>query len=172
MQATSHYLNQWWPTSLIHDLNQEIHWGRDKMVAISQTDETFNHIFVNENVRISIKFSLKFVPKGPINNIPALIQIMAWRHPGGKPLSEPMRTQFNDAYMRHSGLNELTYNIWESLWDWQPAGFLPQIAKFMGLTWGPPGCCRPQMGPMLSPWTLLSGTTGGSIFALWQWKMN
>ena len=27
----------------------------------------------------------------------------------------------------------------------------------MGPTWGPPGSCRPQMGPMLAPWTLLSG---------------
>ena len=53
-------------------------------------DDTFNRIFVNENVRISIEFSLKFVPKGPINNIPALFQIMAWRWPGDKPLSEPM----------------------------------------------------------------------------------
>ena len=35
---------------------------------------------------------------------------------------------------------------------------IPQIAKFMGPTWGPPGSCRPQMGPMLAPWTLLSGT--------------
>ena len=25
-----------------------------------------------------------------INNIPALVQIMAWRRPGDKPLSEPM----------------------------------------------------------------------------------
>ena len=32
-----------------------------------------------------------------------------------------------------------------------------QIAKFMGLTWCPPGSCRPKMGPMLAPWTLLSG---------------
>ena len=32
-----------------------------------------------------------------------------------------------------------------------------QIAKFMGPTWGPPGPCRPQMGPMLAPWILLSG---------------
>ena len=32
-----------------------------------------------------------------------------------------------------------------------------QIAKFMGPTWGPPGACRPQMAPMLAPWTLLSG---------------
>ena len=34
---------------------------------------------------------------------------------------------------------------------------LTKIAKFMGPTWGPPGPCRPQMGPMLAPWTLLSG---------------
>ena len=34
----------------------------------------------------------------------------------------------------------------------------PQIAKFMEPTWGPPGFCRPQMGPMLAPRTLLSGT--------------
>ena len=34
-----------------------------------------------------------------------------------------------------------------------------QITKFMGPTWGPPGSCRPQLGPMLAPWTLLSGTT-------------
>ena len=55
-------------------------------------DDTFKHIFLNENVRISIKISLKFVPKGPINNIPALVQIMAWRRSGDKPLSEPMMT--------------------------------------------------------------------------------
>ena len=51
------------------------------------TDDTFNHIFFNENVRISIKISLKYVPKGPIINIPALVQIMACRRIGGKPLS-------------------------------------------------------------------------------------
>ena len=53
-------------------------------------DDIFKPIFLNENVRISIKISLKFVPKGPINNIPALVQIMAWRRSGDKPLSEPM----------------------------------------------------------------------------------
>ena len=53
-------------------------------------DDTFKCIFFNENVRNSIEISLKFVPKGPINNIPALVQIMAWRRPGNKPLSEPI----------------------------------------------------------------------------------
>ena len=53
-------------------------------------DDTFERIFSNENVRISIKISLRFVPKGQINNIPALVQIMGWRRSGDKPLSEPM----------------------------------------------------------------------------------
>ena len=52
--------------------------------------DTFKRIFLNQNVRILIKIPLKFVPKGPINNIPALVQIMAWRRPSDKPLSELM----------------------------------------------------------------------------------
>ena len=36
-------------------------------------DDTFKCIFFNENVLISIKISLKFVPKGQTNNIPALV---------------------------------------------------------------------------------------------------
>ena len=52
--------------------------------------DILNSIFLNENVWIPIKFSVKFVPKGPIDNIPALCQIMVWRRPGDKPLSEPM----------------------------------------------------------------------------------
>ena len=53
-------------------------------------DDIFKCIFLNENVWISIKISLKFVPKGPVDNFPALVHIMAWRRPGDKPLSEPM----------------------------------------------------------------------------------
>ena len=53
-------------------------------------DDTFKCIFVNENARILIQISLKLVHKGPFNNIPALVQITAWRRPGAKPLSEPM----------------------------------------------------------------------------------
>ena len=49
-------------TSLIHGPFTVLrHWGRDK-----------------------------FLHNGPINNIPALVQIMAWRRPGDKPLPEPM----------------------------------------------------------------------------------
>ena len=53
-------------------------------------DNIFTYIFLKENVWISMEMLLKFVPKGPFNNIPALVQIMAWRRPGDKSLSEPM----------------------------------------------------------------------------------
>ena len=53
-------------------------------------DDIFKWIFWNGNLFISIKISLKFVPRGPINNIPALVLIMAWCRPGDNPLSEPM----------------------------------------------------------------------------------
>ena len=45
-------------------------------------DNIFKCIFLNENVWISLKISLKFVPEGPINNIPALVEIMAWHQLG------------------------------------------------------------------------------------------
>ena len=41
-------------------------------------DNIFKCIFLNENVSILIRISLKFVPKGPMNNIPALVREMAW----------------------------------------------------------------------------------------------
>ena len=53
-------------------------------------NDIFKCIFLNENVYISFKISLTFVPKGPVNNIPALVQIMACRRPGDKSLTEPM----------------------------------------------------------------------------------
>ena len=53
-------------------------------------DDQFKPFSVNETVRIAIKISLNFIPKDPINNIPALIQIMAWRRPGDKLLFEPI----------------------------------------------------------------------------------
>ena len=52
-----------------------------------KADDIFKCIFLKRNVWIPTKISLKFVPKGPINNIPALVQRMAWRRPGDKPLS-------------------------------------------------------------------------------------
>ena len=58
------------------------------MAAISQM--TLSNVFLSENIRILSKISMKFVPTGPVNDIPALVQIVAWRRSGDKPLSEPM----------------------------------------------------------------------------------
>ena len=52
--------------------------------------DIFKGIFLKENLWISIKISLKFVFNSQINNIPALVQVMAWRRRGDKPLSEPI----------------------------------------------------------------------------------
>ena len=71
-------------------------------------DDIFKWIFLNENVWILINISLKFVPRGPINNIPTLVQVMAWRRPGDKPLSEPMMFRLPTYIYASLGLNELT----------------------------------------------------------------
>ena len=76
------------------------HLPLDKMAAIS-ADGIFKCIFLNENVRIFIQISLKFVPKGSIDNKPALVQVLVWRWTGDKPLPEPMLTQYINAYTRH-----------------------------------------------------------------------
>ena len=72
-------------SKLVREIWMELtHCGLDIVAAI------FKYIFFNQNVWISLEISLKCVPKVPINNIPALVQIMAWRWTGDKPLSEPM----------------------------------------------------------------------------------
>ena len=103
-QATSHYLSQYWSRSMspygvsrpqwVNTLTALLllvltHWGRGKMAAIFQT--TFsNALSWRKMIEIPTQISLKFVPKGPIKNIPELVQIMAWRRTGDKPSSETM----------------------------------------------------------------------------------
>ena len=79
------------------------HRARDKIAAISQTTFSIAFSFLNENIWISNKMSLKYVPGVLIDNMSALVQIMACCRPGDKPLSEPMRTHFTEAYMKHYG---------------------------------------------------------------------
>ena len=86
-------------------LSLSINTLRPRQNGCRFADDTLKRIFLNENVLISIKISLKFIPNGPINNIPPLIQIMAWRRPGDKPLSEPMMVR--QPTYASLGLNEL-----------------------------------------------------------------
>ena len=71
-------------------------------MATISADGIFKFIFLNGDVYMSIKMSLKSVPKGPVNTYIALVQIMACRQVGDKPLSQPTMVKFTDPCMRHS----------------------------------------------------------------------
>ena len=68
-------------------------------MAANLADNILNLIFLNEYAWHSIKISLKFVYKSPIDNKWALVQVMAWHQTGENQLSEPILTQFTDPYM-------------------------------------------------------------------------
>ena len=73
---------------------------RSKMAAIAQT--TSSNAFSWKAMYFDSKLT-EVVSKGPINNKPELVQVMAWCRAGDMPLPYPMLTQFTDAYMRHQG---------------------------------------------------------------------
>ena len=81
-------------SSLVTDRLSMFNTLRPRRNAQHFADDIFKRIFFNENVWVSFKISLKFVPKGPINNITALVRILAWRGSGDKPLSVPMMANF------------------------------------------------------------------------------
>ena len=109
----------WWFEAISRPLwrhrnaeNRPVFWHRHRQCASSSppeqdgrlfADDIFRCIFVNENFCILIQISLKFIRKGPINNVQALVEIMAWCRIGDKPISERMLIQFTDAYTLHEG---------------------------------------------------------------------
>ena len=118
---------EWMPEYLVY-----VNTLRSRQNGRHFADDVFKCIFLNENVWILLKISLKFVPQGPINNIPALVQIMAWRRPGDMPLSEPMmvislthicvtRPQWfkSTLSMPSLGHNELTLYVDQWPWWWK-----------------------------------------------------
>ena len=64
------------------------------------SDDISKFIFLDANAWNSLKISLILFPKFQINNIPSLVQMMAWRRPGDQPLSEPMMVSLLTASMR------------------------------------------------------------------------
>ena len=65
-------------------------------MADNLSNDIFKGIFLNENISILIKILLNFVPKDPIDSKSTLVQVMACRRRGEKPLPEPMMTQLID----------------------------------------------------------------------------
>ena len=82
-------------TDTKHNSWQQINTLRQRQICRHFADDIFKCIFLNENLWIPIKISLKFLPRGPINNVPSLVQIMAWRRPGDKPLSETILVKWS-----------------------------------------------------------------------------
>ena len=55
-------------------------------LPLDKMDDIFNCIFLDENDNIPIQIILKFVPGSPIDNKPALVQVMNWCRTGDKSL--------------------------------------------------------------------------------------
>ena len=72
-------------------------------MAAILADDIFKCILLNEDDRIPIQIILKCVPRSPMDNKSALIQVTAWRRTGDKSLPEPMLTQFIDTCMEEGG---------------------------------------------------------------------
>ena len=86
-RMTIFYLKWWLPRLLTYISATMFRWVnalRPGENGQHFADDNLKRIFFNENIWISIKIALKYVPTSPINNIPALFQIMAWRRPGDK----------------------------------------------------------------------------------------
>ena len=81
-------INKPWSQMCRFNIWININTLRSKQNCIHVPDEIFKYIFLDKNVWIPIKISLKF--NVPINNISALLHIIAWRWPGAQPLSETM----------------------------------------------------------------------------------
>ena len=93
-------------------------------------DDIFKRILLNETIRISTQNSLKFIPKGLINNNPALVQIMAWRRPGDKPLFEPIMVTLltHICVTRPQWVNPLWSS--EAMWWHRSASAFSQLLAF------------------------------------------
>ena len=58
---------------MVHGVHGILNTLRPRQNGRLFTDDILKGIFLNENVWIPIEISLKFVPKGPIDNIPAMV---------------------------------------------------------------------------------------------------
>ena len=93
-----------------------------------------------------------------------------WRHHGLVPSGTLRDVVVNFQSVIFERMSQVEFmsscDIFLGEHHWTPL-MITQIAKFMGPTWGPPGSCRTQMGPMLAPWTLLSGKS--TLFQVMVW---
>ena len=122
--ATSYYPDHCWSRSMSPygvTMTQWVNTLRPGQNGLHFPDDIFRCIFLNENAWISSKISLKFVPNGPVNNIPALVQIMAWRRTSDKPLSETMMTSLQThicVTLPQWVKEKIQHVVMELRWNW------------------------------------------------------
>ena len=98
-------------------------------------DNIFKCIFFNENAWIFIKISLKFIPKGPINNIPALIQ--------------PLSKSDSDDIFKYIFFNENVWILIKISLKFIPKGPINNIPTLIQtMAWRRPGD-KPLSEPMM-----------------------
>ena len=125
------------------DIMSRHHWVntlRPRQNGRRFADDIFKRIFLNENVRISIKISLKFLrvqlTKGPINNNPSLVQVMAWRRSGDKPLAEAMMVSLltHICVTWPQWVKQWQFVVWQQIEAWSadhiPSGLLSEFCCF------------------------------------------
>ena len=130
--------------------------------------------FPKWNVWILIKISLKFVPRVPINNIPTLVQIMAWWWLAKRPLSDPNQwlSIYSCIYVSLS-LNKLKKFITISVY--LSTFFLKLLPIISRGNYGPPITCNPVKPIILGllAVTLVASVTGDKCLVSHQeWTYN
>ena len=144
------------PWNMMTSVGKFVNTLRPRQNCRHFADDIFKCIFLNENIRISINISLKFLLKGQIYYIPALVQMMAWRRPGYKPLSEPIivsllahicvtRPQWvNKRPLNTEGTTCNTktgippkkitnYIIWKTIWSHDPNGAIMESVLYIAM---------------------------------------
>ena len=112
VEAFSALMPRWMVAVFLGSPWNSVNTKRSRQDGCYFADDVLKCIFLDENVWISLKILLNVVPMVPIDNIPALVQIMAWRRPGNKPLSEPMLVLYRRIYTS-LGLNEwMQCDVW------------------------------------------------------------
>ena len=149
VMAPSHYLNHsklatafcthCWPPDPYGGIRQ--HWVnilRPRQNGCQFPAHSFKCIFLNENMYISINISLKFVPKGPIDNMPALVQIKARRRPRRQAIiwtNDCLFTMVPTDLEKCLNLNAVLKSAWFFNLPWKGEIFLEKCLKMTLWSW-------------------------------------
>ena len=103
-------------------------------MAANLADDNFTFSWI-KNDRIPIQISLKFVPRIPIDNKPALVQVMALAPNRRQAITWTKLAQFTDIYAALGGDELILLNAVHSVWSFlAPTCRLPVSHQLTGPT--------------------------------------